>query len=131
MLMKVNTPIITDKQVTDTGMALTLLTLLLGFYMGRDFYFTIAVGVLLVNMLTPKVYYPITIVWLWLAEKLSFISSSIILTGIFILLVLPVGILRRMLGKDPLQLQQFKKGTQTVMKNRDHQFVAADIEKSF
>lgn len=131
MLMKVNTPIITDKQVTDTGMALTLLTLLLGFYTGRDFYFTIAVGVLFVNMLIPKLYYPITIVWLWLAEKLSFISSSIILTGIFILLVLPVGILRRMLGKDPLQLQQFKKGTQTVMKNRDHQFVAADIEKSF
>lgn len=131
MLMKVNTPIITDKQITDTGMALTLLTLLLGFYTGQDFYFAIAVGVLLVNMLAPKVYYPITIVWLWLAEKLSFISSSIILTGIFILLVLPVGILRRMLGKDPLQLQQFKKGTQTVMKNRDHQFVAADIEKSF
>lgn len=131
MLMKVNTPIITDKQVADTGMALTLLTLLLGFYTGRDFYFAIAVGVLLVNMLTPKVYYPMAIVWLWLAEKLSFISSSIILTGIFILLVLPVGILRRMLGKDPLQLQQFKKGTQTVMKNRDHQFVAADIEKSF
>lgn len=129
--MKFKPKPITDKQVSDTGMALTLFALLLGFYTGLNFYYIIGIGVLVVNMIVPKVYYPIAIVWLWLAEKLGIMSSRIILTVIFVCLVLPVGMFRRVLRKDPLQLQQFKKGSQSVMKIRDHQFIAVDIEKPY
>ena len=42
--------------------------------------------------------------WMALAERLSFISTMIVLTAAFFLIVTPIGIIRRALGKDELGL---------------------------
>jgi hypothetical protein len=44
---------------------------------------------------------------------------------------MPIGLLQRLSGKDPLNLKAFKAGTNSVMKERDHRFVAADLEKPY
>lgn len=44
---------------------------------------------------------------------------------------MPVGLLRRFSGKDPLNLKAFKAGSTSVMKERNHRFVAADLEKPY
>ncbi len=112
-------------------MALTLLALLLGIFTNRDFYFIIAFWVLLLTMIFPKLYYPAAIVWFGLAQALSWVSSRVILTLVFFLLIVPVGLVRRAMGKDPLQRKDFKRGNQSVMKERNHRFTAADIDKPY
>jgi hypothetical protein len=55
------------------------------------------------------------------------IGSTIMMSIVFFVIVTPVGLVRRMLGRDPLKLRQFKKGKQSVMKDRDHQYTAEDF----
>lgn len=128
--MKTKTSI-SRKECIDTGMALTLVALLLGFYTKKPVYFTVATGVLVLNMVFPRIYYPVAIGWFWLSDKLSIISSIVLLTLLYVLLVVPIGWFRQLTGKDSLQLRQFKKSQESVMRDRQHTFVASDIHKPY
>ena len=46
-------------------------------------------------------------------------------------MIIPVGILRRLIGKDTLQLTEFKKGNDSVMKSRDYYFTSKDIQHPY
>lgn len=70
-------------------------------------------------------------VWLSLSHLLGTIMSKLLLSVVFACVVTPMGMCRRILGKDPLRLRQFKIGTGSVMVTRNHQFVDVDIEKPF
>jgi hypothetical protein len=122
---------ISEKQAKDTGMAMVLILLLVGLYTGNIGYYKSAVVALVVDMIWPMAFYPIAVVWLGLSHILGTIVSKILLTVVFFVMVVPVGLVRRMMSKDTLQLREFKKGTDTVMKVRDHVFVAVDIEKPY
>ncbi|MCH8033827.1 MAG: hypothetical protein IH950_08760 [Bacteroidetes bacterium] len=119
------------KQTSDTGMAIVLILLLVGLFTQNDIYYEIAIPVLIINMTFPMLYYPIAIIWLGFSQLLGTIVSKIILTIVYIILVIPVGIFRRLLGKDSLQLSEFKKGNGTVMKSRNYNFSSKDIEKPY
>ena len=112
-------------------MALALVALLIGFYTKKPVYFTLATGVLVLNMVFPRIYYPVAIGWFWLSDKLSIISSIVLLTLLYVLLVVPIGWFRQLTGKDSLQLRQFKKSQESVMRDRQHTFVASDIHKPY
>jgi len=122
---------ISKDQAKDTGMAMLLILLLAGFFTQNDTYYKIAVPVLLMNMAYPMFYYPVAVIWLGFSHLLGTIMSKIILTIIFIVLVIPVGLLWRLIGKDPLKLKKFKHGTEPVMEVRNHLFTAKDIENPF
>ena len=53
------------------------------------------------------------------------------LTIIFFILVLPIGFMRRLLGKDPMQLQKWKKDQTSAFKTREHVYTAKDIEHPY
>jgi len=57
--------------------------------------------------------------------------SRILLTLVFFVVVLPVGLFRRAAGKDSLQLARFHQGRESVMRVRDHIFGPADIDKPY
>jgi NhaP-type Na+/H+ and K+/H+ antiporter len=118
---------ITKKEAGDTGMAMVLICLLLGYFTGKAMYNTIAIPLLVLNMAFPMFYYPFAIVWLGLTNLLGMVVSKILLSVVYIVVLLPVGLVRRMMGKDSLALKQFKKGNDSVMINRDHQFSGNDI----
>lgn len=122
---------ISNRQAKDTGMAMVLLLLIIGLFSGRVVFFKAALPVLVVDMIWPMAFYPVAVVWLGLSHILGTIVSKILLTVVFFVLVVPVGLFRRMIAKDTLQLRGFKKGTETVMKTRDHVFVAVDIDKPY
>jgi len=122
---------ISKKQATDTGMAMVLLLLLIGYFTQNYLYFKIAIPVLIINMTFPMFYYPFAIAWLGFSQLLGTIVSKIILTVIYIVMVIPLGLLRRFLGKDSLQLYEFKKDAESVLKTRNIIFTAKDIEKPF
>ena len=122
---------ISKKQATDTGMAMVLLLLLLGFILKNMLYFKIALPVLITNMIFPMIYKPLAIIWLGLSHLLGTVVSKILLTIIFFLIVTPVGVLRRLLGKDSLKLKQFKNSKNSVMEIRNITFGKSELEKPF
>ncbi|MFC1785646.1 SxtJ family membrane protein [Candidatus Neomarinimicrobiota bacterium] len=123
--------IISKKQTSDTGMVLVLILLLVGLYTQNDLYYKIAIPVLIINMIFPMFYYPFAVIWLGFSQLLGTVVSKIILTIVYFVILLPIGIFRRLLGKDSLQLSKFKKGTGTVMKSRDYNYSSNDIEKPY
>ena len=123
---------ITKEQSKDTGMAMVLLLLLFGvFFFKRDTLVNAAIVVLLINMIYPAVYRPVAIVWLGLSHLLGMVVSKIVLALVFFVVVTPVGLARKILGKDSLRLKGFKAGEESVMSVRNHTFVGRDIEKPY
>ena len=119
---------ISKKQASDTGMAIVLILLLIGLFTHNNLYYKIAIPVLIINMTFPMFYYLFAIIWLGFSQLLGTVVSKIILTIVYIIMVIPVGIFRRLIGKDSLQLSGFKKGTNSVMKIRNYNFSSKDIE---
>jgi len=122
---------ISKKQASDTGMAAVLILLLIGLFTNNNLYYKIAIPTLVINMTYPMFYYIFAIIWLGFSQLLGTIASKIILTIIYIILVIPVGVFRRLLGKDSLQLSEFKKGNNSVMKTRNYNFLSKDIENPY
>jgi len=122
---------ITKDQAKDSGMAIMLILMIIGFYTNNDLFFKITLAVLLMNMIYPMFYYPFAVFWFGLANMLGTIVSKILLSVVFFIVVLPIALLRRLFGKDTLLLKKFKKSNESVMKTRNQTFVAADLEKPF
>lgn len=122
---------ITRDQAKDSGMAIVLILLLLGFILKDITWFRVAAGVLLLNMIYPMVFYPFAIFWFGISAILGSIFSKVLLSVIYIIIVVPVALLRQLLGKDPLSLKRFKKDSESVMNSRNHLYEASDLEKPF
>ena len=122
---------ISDKEAADTGMALTLILMLAGYFTGNIIYFLLAIPVQVLNMLWPSAYRPLGYVWLGLTNIIGTVMSKIILSIIFFVVVLPMGLIRRATGKDSLQLKKFKKDTSSVMVERNHSFDSNDLVNPF
>ena len=118
---------VTKKQASDSGMAIVLILLLIGFLSGNNLYYKISMPVLVMNMIYPMFYYYFAILWLGFSQILGTVVSKIILSVVFFVIVFPVALIRRMMGKDSLQLKQFKKSGSSVMKTRNHRFSSDDI----
>jgi hypothetical protein len=57
--------------------------------------------------------------------------SKLILFVVFYIVVTPIGLLRRLLKKDTLKLQEYKKGQKSVMDERNKIYKPGDIVKPF
>jgi hypothetical protein len=122
---------ISAKQNTDTGMAMVLILLLVGFFTGQILFYKLAIPVLLINMVYPKIFYPIAVFWLGMSALLGTIMSAIILSVVFMILVVPIGLFRRLLGKDAMQLKKFNETSDSVFLIRNHTYTAQDLENPF
>ena len=111
---------------------LVALTLLLFAYRGADWDFVIySVIILLLSLIFPLVFYPLAYIWFGLAKILGFVSSQILLTLLFFVLLTPVGLFRRWAGKDSLQLKKFKQGRDSVLIARDEEILPAHLKNPF
>ena len=122
---------ITKDQSKDTGMAMVLLLLLFSAGLKRHGLMTAAIIALIIDMTVPRFYRPVAVVWLGLSHLLGIVVSKVLLTLVFCVIVTPIGMVRRILGYDSLQLKKFKSGEDSVMTGRDHTFTGKDIEKPY
>jgi hypothetical protein len=122
---------ITTAQAKDTGMAMVLICLLIAFFGDKDFFYGLAIVLLLVNMIAPNIYRTAAKLWLGFSHLLGSVMSKIILSIIYLLLILPVGFARKAIGKDSLQLKKWKKSQDSVFRVREHQFTAKDIQHPY
>ena len=87
-------------------------------------FLSIFIGIigLFFNYLSSK----ITWLWLKLSKALGFVSSIVLLTIIFYIVLLPIALLYRLFNKDSLHLKKGKAISYYVSKN--HEFTSKDLE---
>jgi hypothetical protein len=128
---KLITKSLSKEQCKDTGLAMILILLLLGYFTGNVLFYKLSVPVLILIMVTPGSFYPLAVLWFSLSTVLGTIMSKVILTLVYFLIVVPIATIRRLAGIDSLKLNQFKKGTESVMVVRNHIYTSDDIEKPY
>jgi hypothetical protein len=122
---------ITRERSKDSGAAFVLILLLAGLWTRDVLYFKIAAGGLLLNMIFPMLFYPFAVVWFGLSGILGAFMSKILLLFIYLVVVMPVALLRRLMGKDPFLIRGFKQGSASVMHSRDQVYRESDMERPF
>jgi hypothetical protein len=129
--MKVFNRKITKDQSRDTGMAMVLLLLIVFATRKREGYLIGAMVLHVLNMIVPQIYRPVAVVWLGFSDLLGAVVSKVMLSIVFFGIVTPIGIFRRLAGKDSLKLRAFKASKDSVMIERNHTFVGQDLEKPY
>ncbi len=122
---------ISPTQCKDSGLALVLICLILDLATARQAFLAAAIIFLVVAMTAPALYRPFAKLWFGLSHWLGTIVSKIILTLLFYGLVLPVGLVRRLMGKDAMQLRRWKQDQASVLHTRDHLFQPEDLDHPY
>ncbi len=97
------------KKLRSFGLTLGIALLIIaGVLHWRDisgFVFVAGIGglILSIGLIAPNLLRPLYKPWMALALVLGFIMTRVILTVMFIVLFIPIGLLMRLFGKDPLR----------------------------
>ena len=118
-------------QAKDTGMAMVLVLLLVAHFWAIPSLIVWAIGVLLLVMIWPPLFSPLARVWFGLSHMMGTVGSKVLLTLVFAIITTPIGVIRRLFGADAMRLKNWKKGTDSVMVERDHLFTAGDLERPY
>jgi Saxitoxin biosynthesis operon protein SxtJ len=122
---------ITKDQSRDTGMAMVLLLLIVFASRKREGFLIAAMVLHVVNMIVPQIYRPVAVLWLGFSDLLGAVVSRILLSVVYFVVVVPIGILRRFSGKDSLKLRAFKASKDSSMVERNHTFTGRDLERPY
>lgn len=129
--MSINLKKPTPEQCKDSGLALTLICLLCYLAWQRQPLVLAAVFFLLLTMTCPRIFKPFAFLWFALSASLGAVASRAILTFVYFVLVVPVGLIRRLLGKDSLQMNKWHKGKDSVFRRREHSYTARDLDHPY
>jgi len=122
---------ISKEMCKDSGLALVLICMICFQVWKHQFLILLAIAFLLVAMTYPPIFKPFARLWFGLSAALGTVVSRIILTIVFFTVVLPVGLMRRMLGKDAMKIKLWKKDNTSVFRRREHRFAAKDLEHPY
>jgi hypothetical protein len=129
--MKSDSKALSVEKYKDSGLALVLICLICYQVWKLPVLMPAAIIFLVVAMTYPPVFKPFARFWFALSTALGTVVSKIILAALFFLLVLPIGLLRRAMGKDAMQIKSWQKGKESVFRVRDHRFVAEDLDHPY
>jgi len=121
---------ISSKQSLDSGLALVLIMLLLSIFIDQ-YYVKPAIIILLVCMIYPDIFKPFAFIWFQLSAILGHFASKVLLSIVFFVIVLPIGLIRRLFGSDTLKLKSWQSGDESVFIVRNHSFSAEDIKRPY
>jgi hypothetical protein len=121
----------TPEQAKDTGMAMVLICLLLGYFGKFPKFLPVSLVLLIITMAWPKAFKPLAGLWFGLSHLLSSVVSRIVLTVVFFLVVTPIALIRRVAGADALQLKKWKKGQDSVFVVREGAVQGKDMANPY
>ena len=122
---------ITVEKCKDSGLALVLIFLICHQIWKLPSLVLLAIIFLIVTMTYPLIFQPFARLWFGLSTALGTVVSKLLLSVMFYGLVLPVGLVRRLIGKDSMQLNSWKNGTESVFRVREHHFEPKDLEHPY
>jgi hypothetical protein len=129
--MKPDHTTLTVEKCKDSGLALVLICLICFQVWKLEIVMLLAIIFLIAAMTYPIVFQPFARLWFALSTALGTVISKIILTVLFFALVLPIGMARRFMGKDAMQIKRWKRGKASVFRVREHRFAAQDLEHPY
>jgi hypothetical protein len=121
----------TPEQAKDTGLAMVLICLLLGYWGKFPRFLPVSLVLLILTMAWPNAFRPLAVLWFGLSHLLSSVVSRVILTVVFFLIVTPIGLIRRMMGADALQLKKWKQGQDSVFVVREGPVQGKDLANPY
>jgi hypothetical protein len=121
----------TPEQAKDTGMAMVLICLLLGYWGKFPKFLPVSLVLLILTMAWPNAFRPLAVLWFGLSHLLSSVVSRVILTVLFFLVVTPIGLIRRLAGADALQLKKWKQGKDSVFVVREGPVQGKDLANPY
>lgn len=122
---------ISKAQARDTGLAAVLILLLIAHFQESVTLVGPAIVVLVLDMIWPGLFRPLGYFWFSLANILRKVVSTILLTVVFLFIATPIGLVRRLLGADPMGEKRWKNGGSSVFVEREHLFSAKDLERPY
>lgn len=122
---------ITKRQSVEFGLVSILVSTLLAIFFKQSSFVIAALFLTLITLLVPIIFNPFAALWFWLSRILSSFGSRVLLTIVFFIVITPIGLIRRLLKRDSLKTDQFKKSKKTVLTDRDHLYTAADFIDTF
>ena len=122
---------LTRREISDSGMAFVLIALIVFLFTGDVRAIYVAFAGQLLNMTLPVFFKPFALLWLGFSRIAGAIISRIILAFVFYLIVTPMAIIRKIMGKDTLLLKKFKKGSSSVFVERNKLYDSSDIVSPF
>ncbi|HMC85921.1 MAG TPA: hypothetical protein VKI61_10360 [Chitinophagaceae bacterium] len=126
-----DTSAVSKEQTKDFGMVMTLVAVFLAVYLKEFNYAKLAFALILLTIVVPVLFYPFAFCWFGLSRFLGQISTAVLLAILYVLIIIPIGFLRRVAGYDGLQLKQFKKSKKSVLADRNHVFDNTDLLNTF
>jgi hypothetical protein len=120
-------PDISKEQTREFGMVTVLVTCFFAFYLKKNNLTPVIFILSLLTLLFPLIFYPFAFVWFGFSKIMGKVSTGILLGVVFFIIVIPVGLIRKMMQLDGLKIKQFKKSTGTVMVKREHIYVDSDL----
>ncbi len=117
----------TPEQAKDTGMAMVLICLLLGYWGKFPKFLPVSLVLLIITMAWPKAFTPLAGLWFGLSHLLSSVVSRVLLTIVFFVIVTPIGLIRRLIGADAMQLKKWKQGRDSVFVVREGPIQGKDM----
>ena len=121
----------TPEQAKDTGMAMVLICLLLGYFGKFSKFLGVSIILLIITMAWPKAFKPLAGLWFGLSHLMGQVVSKIVLTLAFFLIVTPIGVIRRWMGADALQLKKWKQGRDSVFVVREGAIQGKDMTNPY
>jgi len=122
---------ITREKNKDIGFVILLGLLVWYFHSGNIVFIRLSVLFILVSLVIPAALKPVSFAWYGLSETMGRTLSRVLLSAIFFCIVTPIGVARRVIGKERLMIEQWKKGRESVFKNRNVCFTSSDIKNPF
>lgn len=129
--MKTKENTITKEQCKDSGLALVLIYLLCYQAWKLPFLMILAIIFLLISMTYPPIFKPFARFWFALSTALGTVVSKIILSVLFFAVLMPIGLARKVMGKDPMRINCWKNGEESVFRVREHRFEPKDLENPY
>ncbi len=115
----------------ETALVVIFILAITAVWSKKGFWVYPIIAVSLLAMTLPKAFRPFAFCWFSLAKILGAISSKIILTVVFLLIVFPIGALRRVIGKDDMRILDKNMTIETGFIDRGHMYDRSDFEKPF
>ena len=122
---------VSTTQCKDAGLALVLISLILAITVKPSSFLPAGMVLLVVAMTAPGLFRPFAKFWFGFSHALGGVVSRILLTLLFYVMVMPVGLVRRAIGKDTMQLKKWKQGRASVFRDRNHLFTAEDLDNPY
>ncbi len=121
------------EKIKDAGLALVLLLLWAAWGLAdlRHPLIAVAAVCILLCMLVPGAFRPFAFLWYGLGHVLGAVVSRVVLTIVYTLVVVPVGLARRLVGKDAMQLKRWKQNDGSVFVVRDHLYTPEDVSHPY